>query len=127
MRIRSVLLGSLSAAVAITLAPVAGADPAPPPPDPAPSAADGVPHLASPDNLPPGSTSTPPPEGRGLGYLRDLWHAVQTQEVSGADALLLFTQRPMNPDASSPRGLPAGPQSAPPSSAAPPPAVPSVP
>lgn len=124
MRIRSVLLGSLSAAVAITLAPVAGADPAAPEPPPDPASSEGVPHLARPDNLPPGSSSTPPPEGRGLGYLRDLWHAVQTQEVSGANALLLFTQRPMNPDANSPRGLPAGPQSAPPPPAPPPPAAP---
>ncbi|CAJ1582729.1 dopamine receptor D4 [[Mycobacterium] wendilense] len=121
MRTRPVLLGSLGAAVAIGLAPVAGADPAAPEPRPdvAAEASVGTPHLASPENLPPGATSTPPPEGRGLGYLRDLWHAVQTQEVSGADALLLLTQRPMNPDAYSPRGLPAGPQPAPPPAPAP--------
>jgi hypothetical protein len=123
MRIRSASVGSLGVAVLLILAPVAGAEPPPPgplPSDPgaapdaaAPAAADaGVPHLASPEHLPPGSTSTPPPasEGRGLTYLRELWHAVQTQDVSGADALLLLTQRPMNPDANSPRGLPAGPQ-----------------
>ena len=67
---------------------------------------DGVPHLSSPENLPPGTTDTPPDAGqpRTLGYLRDLWHAVQTQEVSGRDALLLLTQRPMNAE----RGTAAG-------------------
>jgi hypothetical protein len=78
--------------------------------DPA-TPADGVPHLSSPENLPPGTTDVPPDAGqpRTLGYLRDLWHAVQTQEVSGRDALLLLTQRPMNPDSGPPRGMPANP------------------
>lgn len=59
---------------------------------------DGVPHLASPDNLPPGTTEAPAdPENRpNLTYLRELWHAVQTQEVSGNDALLALAQRPLN-------------------------------
>jgi hypothetical protein len=71
---------------------------------------DGVPHLSSPENLPPGTTNTPPDNsGRGVSYLRDLWHAVQTQEVSGKDALLLLTQRPMNADAVPPPGMPANP------------------
>ena len=67
---------------------------------------DGMPHLSSPENLPPGTTDTPPDGGqpRTLGYLRDMWHAVQTQEVSGRDALLLLTQRPMNAE----RGATAG-------------------
>ncbi len=79
------------------------ADPATPP--------DGVPHLSSPENLPPGTTDVPPDGGqpRTLGYLRDLWHAVQTQDVSGRDALLLLTQRPMNPNAAPPPGMPANP------------------
>ena len=81
----------------------AAADPAAPP--------DGMPHLSSPENLPPGTTDTPPDAGqpRTLGYLRDLWHAVQTQDVSGRDALLLLTQRPMNADAVPPPGMPANP------------------
>lgn len=70
----------------------------------------GVPHLPSPDNLPPGTTDAPPPQGRGMSYLRDLWHAMQTQNVSGSDALLLLTQRPLDPKATPPPGLPAGPQ-----------------
>ena len=81
----------------------AAADPATPP--------DGMPHLSSPENLPPGTTDTPPDAGqpRTLGYLRDLWHAVQTQDVSGRDALLLLTQRPMNADAVPPPGMAANP------------------
>ena len=75
---------------------------------------DGVPHLPSPENLPPGTTQTRA-EGRTMGYLRDLWHAIQTQDVTGADALLLFTQRPMDARAAPPPGVPTtplGPQSA---------------
>jgi len=119
------------------VAVAAAADPAPPavvapapapaPPAPAPTPAlddtvqaaagdpvtppDGVPHLSSPENLPPGTTDTPPDanQPRSLGYLRDLWHAVQTQEVSGRDALLLLTQRPMDANAAPPPGMPANP------------------
>ena len=72
---------------------------------------DGVPHLSSPENLPPGTTETPIDQGqpRTLSYLRDLWHAVQTQEVSGGDALLLLTQRPLDANAAPPPGMPANP------------------
>ncbi len=45
-----------------------------------------------------------------LTYLRELWHAMQTQEVSGSDALLLLTQRGMDANAAPPPGMPAGPQ-----------------
>jgi hypothetical protein len=119
---------ALSGVVALVItAPSASADPpAPPPPPPAndatiqaaagdpaaPPPPQEVPHLPSPENLPPGTTNVPvdPPQGRGLAYLRDLWHAVQTQEVSGAGALLLLTQRPLDPNATPPPGVPAGPQ-----------------
>lgn len=124
---------------ALTLAPTAFADPLPAvplPPAPAPAdpavvtppapASDGtvqaaaadpaappaeVPHLSSLQNLPPGTTDTPPDPNQdtGLTYLKDLWHAVQTQEVSGKDALLLLTQRPMDADAVPPPGMPANP------------------
>jgi resuscitation-promoting factor RpfA len=72
---------------------------------------DGMPHLSSPENLPPGTTETPIDQGqpRTLSYLRDLWHAVQTQEVSGGDALLLLTQRPLDANAAPPPGMPANP------------------
>lgn len=71
----------------------AGTDPAPGPPE-------GVPHLASPDALPPGSTMDPSVKGRespNVGYLKDLWQAVQNHEISGKEALLLgVAQRGMN-------------------------------
>ena len=135
MRIESAALGALGIVatfIVVPLAPVAWADPPAPVPPPAPGVvlpgpapgpavpdpaaaplaapAEGTPHLPSPDNLPPGTTETPiGPEGRRMSYLRDLWHAVQTQEVSGGDAILLLTQRPMDPGATSNRGLPSGP------------------
>ena len=115
-----------------TPAPMPGPGPAPgPAPDGTVQAAtsdlpvppDGVPHLSSPENLPPGTTDTPPDGGqpRTLGYLRDLWNAVQTQEVSGRDALLLLTQRPLNPNAAPPPGMSANPTPPPPAEPAPPP------
>ncbi len=103
----------------IISAPSAMADPDAPatPSPPPPATADGVPHLSSPDNPPPGTTDTPPGPGEGhsLSYLRELWHAVQDQDLSGKDAaILLLTQRPMDPNATPPPGLAAGPQQPPP-------------
>ena len=80
--------------LAAPVVPVAG-DPAAVPLAADPLAPVEVPHLASPDNLPPGTSTTPTTQSK-LGYFRDLWHAMRTQEVSGSDALLLLTQRPMN-------------------------------
>ena len=57
--------------------------------------ADGVPHLPSPDNLPPGTTQTAP-EGPNMSYLRYLWQAVRTPGVTLGDALMLIAQRPMD-------------------------------
>ena len=91
----------------------------------------GVPHLSSPENLPPGTTDTPPDNsGHGMSYLRDIWHAYQTQEVDGKGALLLLTQRPMDANAVPPPGMPANPTppTAPlPPDAPPPPEAPVVP
>ena len=56
---------------------------------------DGVPHLPSPDSLPPGTTQTEP-EHRNLSYLRDVWTALRNQDVSMSQALLLIAQRPMD-------------------------------
>jgi hypothetical protein len=68
-----------------------------PAPTELPTPPDGVPHLSSPENLPPGTTDVAPDnQQRPLGYLRDIWHAYQTQEVNGRDALLLLAQRPMS-------------------------------
>lgn len=61
---------------------------------------DGVPHLASPDALPPGSTLDPSVvagESPNVSYLKGLWQAVQDGELSGTEALVLgFAQRDMN-------------------------------
>lgn len=102
--------------------PVAVVTPAPVPATPAPDGAvqpaavglptppNGMPHLSSPQNLPPGTTDSPPDNlGGGMSYLRDIWHAYQTQEVDGKGALLLLTQRPMDANAAPPPGMPASP------------------
>ena len=58
-----------------------------------------VPHLVSPENLPPGATMDPgavPTQSANVGYLKELWHAIQTQDITGKDALLALTQRPLS-------------------------------
>jgi hypothetical protein len=77
-----------------------------------PAAPTEVPHLSSPGNLPPGTADVPvdPLQGRSLSYLRELWHAMQTQNVSTGDAILLLTQRPLDPNPIPPPGLPPVPQ-----------------
>jgi hypothetical protein len=108
------------AAVALVVAGAASADPllpAPPPPPvesttvqaagdvPVPGPApvlpappDGVPHLASPDALPPGSTLDPQDnDSPNVSYLKDLWQAVQNHEISGKEALVMgLAQRGMD-------------------------------
>jgi hypothetical protein len=101
------------AAVTLIASATASADPlppAPPPPPvesttvqaagdaPAPTPADGVPHLASPDALPPGSTMEPQDnDSPNVSYLKDLWQAVQSHEISGKEALVMgIAQRGMN-------------------------------
>jgi hypothetical protein len=101
---------------ALHMAPL---DPAPadplPPPDPStadPDAADalaandppvvppnGVRHLLSPQNLPPDTVSDPsllPPQNPNISYLRQLFHAVQDQDISPGQALLGLEQRPLS-------------------------------
>ena len=59
---------------------------------------DGTPHLASPDALPPGTTVDPAEianQSPNVTYLKEIWHAIQTQDISGKDALLALTQRPL--------------------------------
>ncbi|MGB1223135.1 MAG: transglycosylase, partial [Mycobacterium sp.] len=59
----------------------------------------GTPHLASPENLPPGTTVDPNVAGNSTPnrtYLKEIWHAIQTQDVSGRDALLALSQRPLS-------------------------------
>jgi hypothetical protein len=100
-------LGALIA-MALLTAPAAGADPIDPAEPSSPAAVEAapspaaveaapaaVPHLPSPENLPPGTTQTAP-ERRTLGYLRDIWNTVRTEDVTMSDMLLLIAQRPMN-------------------------------
>jgi hypothetical protein len=96
-----------------------------------PAQPDGVPHLASPNNLPPGTTTDlsqlqQPGQGPNMTYLREIWHAIQTQDITGKDALLALTQRPLTtPDTPGgpPPNLPVGPADP----AAPPPLAPDAP
>lgn len=76
---------------AVVTVQAADADAAPLPPN-------GVPHLASPDALPPGSTMQPQdPDSPNVSYLKDLWQAVQSHQISGKEALVMgFAQRGMN-------------------------------
>jgi hypothetical protein len=119
-------LGALGISLAVLVAPAAAADPvdsaelepqvvvdvAPAPlgvPTVAPVStvpADGVPHLPSPDNLPPGTTQTAP-EGPNMSYLRYLWQAVRTPGVTMSDALILIAQRPLDAKASTQSATPA--------------------
>lgn len=70
-----------------------------------------VQHLSSPENLPPGTTSDAPSQGK-MDYLRYLWNAMRSQDVTPGNALLLLAQRPMAADADAPSGVattPSGP------------------
>jgi hypothetical protein len=92
----------------IIATPPALADPQSPAPPPAPvqnaaqtvtalpAPPDGMPHLTSPENLPPGTTDVGPPEDPGASYLREIWNAIQQHQVSVSDALLLLAQMPMD-------------------------------
>ena len=55
----------------------------------------GVPHLPSPDNPPPGTSDDPVAgtDSPNVSYLKDLWKAVQNQELSRSDLLLALAQR----------------------------------
>ena len=82
----------------------------------APAVPAEVPHLASPENLPTGTTLNEgdlPAQSANVGYLKDLWHAIQTQDITGKDALLALTQRPMTTPEPGSENLNAGPGIAP--------------
>ena len=57
--------------------------------------ADGVQHLPSPENLPPGTSDEPvgPQTNPNVSYLKDLWQAIQNDEVDRSDLLLALSQR----------------------------------
>ena len=99
-----------------------------------------VPHLSSPENLNPGTTTeraVATSETPNVAYLKEIWHAIQTQDITGKDALLALTQRPLTtPDARAggqvpnvPGQLPPDPALAPPPppTPAPAPGLPGVP
>jgi hypothetical protein len=44
-----------------------------------------------------------------MTYLHELWQAVQTQDVSLGDAMMLLAQRPMDPNPVPPPGMPVNP------------------
>jgi len=100
----------------------------------APVPAEGVPHLISPENLPPGATLDPnvlPNESPNVSYLRQIWNAVQDQQISGRDALIaVTTQRSLTGTApTAPPGAVIAPPGAAPAPGAPlpPPPVPGAP
>jgi hypothetical protein len=75
-----------------------------------------IPHLASPENLPTGTTmdeAALPAQSANVTYLKELWHAIQTQDITGKDALLALTQRPMSTPEPGSENLNAGPGLAP--------------
>jgi hypothetical protein len=95
---------------------------------------DGVPHLPSPDNLPPGATMDPDAnsadDSPNVSYLKDLWQAVQSHDISGKEALIMgLSQRGMNtpyPEQGPGPNVPITP-GAPADPAAPPPPAPDAP
>jgi resuscitation-promoting factor RpfA len=115
------------AATAIAAAPSALANPAapaPPAPDTVTQAAPGpVPHLYNPNNLPPGTSANPVDgtESAGVSYARQVWEAIQEHDISWGQGLILLAQRPMDPNATPPAGLAAGPQQPGPNPPPPPP------
>jgi hypothetical protein len=75
----------------------------------------GVPHLPSPDNPPPGTTTEPvgPAGNPNVSYLKDLWHALQNKEIDREDLLLALAQRsftgPIPADGTAPAAVPPPP------------------
>jgi hypothetical protein len=99
-----------------------------------PTPSDGVPHLASPDAPPPGSSMDPSVKGddsANVSYLKDLWSAVQSHEISGKEALIMgLAQRNMNtpiPEQMAGPNVPVSPADAPPVDPAAVPAPPPAP
>lgn len=63
-------------------------------------AADQAPvqHLPSPHNPPPGTSDEPvgPTSNANVSYLKELWHAVQNQEIDRSDLMLALASRSLN-------------------------------
>jgi hypothetical protein len=58
----------------------------------------GVQHLPSPNNPPPGTSDEPvgPASNANVSYLKELWHAVQNQEIDRNDLMLALASRSLN-------------------------------
>ncbi len=58
----------------------------------------GIPHLPSPHNPPPGTSDEPvgPAGNANVSYLKELWHAVQNQEIDRNDLMLALASRSLN-------------------------------
>jgi resuscitation-promoting factor RpfA len=86
--------------------------------DPSVIPPNGIPHLVSPNNLPPGTVTDPsllPPQNPNVDYLRALFHAVQDQNITPQQALLGLAQRPLStPDQPIDPDTPVDPASLPP-------------
>jgi resuscitation-promoting factor RpfA len=73
--------------------------------------ADGVPHLPSPENLPPGTTtaSTAPPTNPNVSYLKDVWRAIQNDEIDRSGLLMALAQRSFTAPVTNDVAVPAAP------------------
>ncbi len=74
---------------------------------------DGVPHLPSPQAPPPGTSTDPGQAGNpNVSYLKELWHAVQDQQIDKNELLLALAQRsftgPIPAGDAAPAPAPAG-------------------
>jgi len=73
---------------------------------------DGVQHLPSPQAPPPGTSTDPAQAGNpNVSYLKELWHAVQNQEIDKNDLILALAQRSFTgpiPGDATPEPAPAG-------------------
>jgi hypothetical protein len=57
-------------------------------------APEGVPHLPSPDSPPPGTSTDPGQAGNpNVSYIKELWNALQNEEIDRNDLLLALAQR----------------------------------
>lgn len=78
-------------------------------------APEGVPHLPSPDNPPPGTSTDPGQAGNpNVSYMKELWQAVKNQEIDRNDLLLALAQRSFTspiPTDATPAPAPAPPAS----------------
>ena len=72
--------------------------------------ADGVPHLPSPENLPPGTTTaSTAPTNPNVSYLKDVWRAIQNDEIDRSGLLMALAQRSFTAPVTNDVAVPAAP------------------